>query len=96
MARHRRSIGAWGPRFGARVAASVVPYWAGRAVHAWRGQDWQDSQGFLAWMLAFTALTGVGRYLMRNTLIGLSREVEQERRESLCSFLWHAPSPSER
>ncbi len=92
MARHRRTL-YWG--LGATVwcsvAASVVPYWAGRAVHALEGQDWQGSRGFLAWMLAFTALAGVGRYLMRNTLIGLSREVEREQRESLYSFLLARP-----
>ncbi|MBK9796835.1 MAG: ABC transporter ATP-binding protein [Holophagaceae bacterium] len=92
MARHRRTL-YWG--LGATVwcsvAASVVPYWAGRAVHALEGQDWQGSRGFLAWMLAFTALAGVGRYLMRNTLIGLSREVEREQRESLYGFLLARP-----
>ncbi len=92
MARHRRTL-YWGlaATVWCSVAASVVPYWSGRAVHALEHQDWHGSQIFLAWMLAFTAMAGVGRYLMRNTLIGLSREVEREQRESLYSFLLSRP-----
>jgi ATP-binding cassette subfamily B protein len=92
MARHRRTL-YWGlaATVWCSVAASVVPYWSGRAVHALEHQDWHGSQVFLAWMLAFTAVAGVGRYLMRNTLIGLSREVEREQRESLYSFLLSRP-----
>ncbi len=92
MARHRRTL-YWG--LGATVwcsvAASVVPYWTGRAVNALEHQDWHGSRVFLAWMLVFTTVAGVGRYLMRNTLIGLSREVEREQRESLYSFLLARP-----
>ncbi len=69
----------------------MVPYWSGRAVHALEHQDWPGSHVYLAWMLAFTAVAGLGRYLMRNTLIGLSREVEREQRESLYSFLLARP-----
>ena len=92
MARHRRTLH-WGlvATVWCSVAASVVPYWAGRAVHALERQDWHGSRVFLAWMLAFTAVAGIGRYLMRNTLIGLSREVEREQRESLYSFLLSRP-----
>ena len=69
----------------------MVPYWSGRAVHALDHQDWHGSRTYLAWMLAFTGVAGFGRYLMRNTLIGLSREVEREQRESLYSFLLSRP-----
>ncbi len=92
MARHRRTLYAglvatvW-----CSVAASVVPYWSGRAVNALEHQDWHGSRVFLGWMLAFTAMAGIGRYLMRNTLIGLSREVEREQRESLYTFLLSRP-----
>ncbi|MBP1773529.1 MAG: transporter related [Holophagaceae bacterium] len=92
MARHRRTL-YWG--LGATilcsVAASVVPYWSGKAVNALEHRDWHGSRVFLAWMLAFTAAAGLGRYLMRNTLIGLSREVEREQRESLYTFLLSRP-----
>ena len=92
MARHRRTLH-WGlaATVWCSVAASVVPYWAGRAVNALEHQDWHGSRVFLAWMMAFTAVAGVGRYLMRNTLIGLSRDVEREQRESLYSFLLSRP-----
>ena len=88
MARHRRTLH-WGllATVWCSVAASVVPYWSGRAVNALEHQDWHGSRVYLAWMLAFTAIAGIGRYLMRNTLIGLSREVEREQRESLYGFL---------
>jgi ATP-binding cassette subfamily B protein len=92
MARHRRTL-YWGlvATVWCSVAASVVPYWSGRAVHALERQDWQGSRVFLGWMLAFTAAAGIGRYLMRNTLIGLSRDVEREQRESLYGFLLSRP-----
>ncbi|HEY3401460.1 MAG TPA: ABC transporter ATP-binding protein [Geothrix sp.] len=92
MARHRRTL-YWGlaATVWCSVAASVVPYWSGRAVHALERHDWHGSQVFLAWMLAFTAVAGLGRYLMRNTLIGLSRDVEREQRESLYTFLLSRP-----
>ena len=92
MDRHRRTL-YWGlvATVWCSVAASVVPYWSGRAVHALERQDWHGSRVFLGWMLAFTAAAGVGRYLMRNTLIGLSRDVEREQRESLYTFLLSRP-----
>lgn len=92
MDRHRRTL-YWGlaATVWCSVAASVVPYWSGRAVHALERQDWHGSRVFLAWMLAFTAAAGIGRYLMRNTLIGLSRDVEREQRESLYTFLLSRP-----
>ena len=92
MARHRRTLH-WGllATVWCSVAASVVPYWSGRAVNALEHQDWHGSRVYLAWMLAFTAIAGIGRYLMRNTLIGLSREVEREQRESLYGFLLARP-----
>lgn len=92
LARHRRTL-YWGliATVWCSVAASVVPYWAGRAVNALEHRDWHGSHVFLGWMLTFTAVAGVGRYLMRNTLIGLSREVEREQRESLYSFLLARP-----
>ena len=92
MARHRRTLH-WGlaATVWCSVAASVVPYWSGRAVNALERHDWHGSRVFLAWMLAFTAVAGIGRYLMRNTLIGLSREVEREQRESLYAFLLSRP-----
>lgn len=92
MARHRRRL-YWGlaATVWCSVAASVVPYWSGRAVHALERHDWHGSRVFLAWMMAFTAAAGIGRYLMRNTLIGLSREVEREQRESLYSYLLSRP-----
>nr|WP_275976260.1 ABC transporter ATP-binding protein [Geothrix oryzisoli] len=92
MDRHRRTL-YWGlaATVWCSVAASVVPYWSGRAVHALERQDWHGSRVFLAWMLAFTAVAGIGRYLMRNTLIGLSRDVEREQRESLYTFLLSRP-----
>jgi ATP-binding cassette subfamily B protein len=42
-------------------------------------------------MLAFTLVAGVGRYLMRNTLIGLSRAVEKLQREEIYDFLLCMP-----
>ena len=92
MARHRRTL-YWGlaATVWCSVAASVVPYWSGRAVNALERSDWHGSRVFLGWMLGFTAAAGIGRYLMRNTLIGLSREVEREQRESLYSFLLARP-----
>ncbi|WP_306591463.1 ABC transporter ATP-binding protein [Geothrix sp. 21YS21S-4] len=92
LARHRRTLytglvaTVW-----CSVAASVVPYWSGKAVHALERHDWHGSRVFLAWMLAFTAAAGVGRYLMRNILIGLSRDVEREQRESLYLHLLSRP-----
>ena len=92
MARHRRIL-YWGltATVWCSVAASFVPYWSGRAVNALEHHDWPGSRGYLAWMLVFTAVAGIGRYLMRNTLIGLSRQVEKEQREALYSFLLSRP-----
>jgi ATP-binding cassette subfamily B protein len=43
-------------------------------------------------MLGFTLVAGIGRYLMRNILIGLSREVEREQRADLYAFLVRMPN----
>jgi ATP-binding cassette subfamily B protein len=69
------------------LAAAWVPYWSGRAVHALELGDWSGSRRKLAWMLGVTLFAGVGRYLMRNILIGLSREVEKRQREELYDSL---------
>ncbi|HJW08675.1 MAG TPA: ABC transporter ATP-binding protein [Holophagaceae bacterium] len=73
------------------VSASFVPYWSGRAVHALELRAWADCHRALAWMLVFTVAAGLGRYFMRNTLIGLSREVEKEQREEFYAFLLSRP-----
>ncbi len=73
------------------LAAAWVPWWAGRAVQALERQAWSESHRLLLWMLAFTALAGIGRYLMRNTLIGLSRTIERIQREELFGFLLGQP-----
>jgi ATP-binding cassette subfamily B protein len=73
------------------VAASWVPHWSGRAVRALELGNVQQSRVELLWMMAFTLVAGVGRYLMRNTLIGLSREVERLQREELYDFLLSRP-----
>jgi ATP-binding cassette subfamily B protein len=65
------------------LAAAFVPAWAGRAVHALELGRFAESRTLLLWMLAFTAAAGIGRYGMRNILIGLSREIEREQREQL-------------
>ena len=73
------------------LAAAWVPYWSGRAVHALELRSWPLSRTYLIWMLAFTLVAGVGRYLMRNTLIGLSRAVEKQQREEIYDFLLTMP-----
>jgi len=73
------------------LAAAWVPFWSGRAVHALELKQWGLSRQNLAWMLAFTAVAGVGRYLMRNTLIGLSRTIEKRQREELFDFYLSRP-----
>lgn len=73
------------------VAASWVPYWSGRAVKALELSQWSRSRQALVWMLAFTLVAGIGRYLMRNILIGLSRAIEREQREELYTFLLARP-----
>lgn len=73
------------------LAAAWVPYWSGRAVHALELRRWTVSRDDLVWMLAFTLVAGVGRYLMRNILIGLSRAVEKRQREEIYDFLLSMP-----
>lgn len=73
------------------VSAAWVPYWSGRAVHALEQAQYGRSRTMLAIMLGFTLCAGLGRYLMRNTLIGLSRAVEKEQREELYDFLLSRP-----
>jgi len=73
------------------VSAAWVPYWAGRAVHALERAEYARSRRLLVVMLAFTLVAGVGRYLMRNILIGLSRTIEKEQREELFGFLLTRP-----
>jgi ATP-binding cassette subfamily B protein len=68
-----------------------VPFWSGRAVHALELRNWPLSRYYLVWMLGFTLVAGVGRYLMRNTLIGLSRAVEKRQREEIYDFLLAMP-----
>ncbi|MDE3245108.1 MAG: ABC transporter ATP-binding protein, partial [Acidobacteriota bacterium] len=69
------------------LAAAWVPFWSGRAVHALEIRRYGDSRQALVWMLLFTLTAGIGRYLMRNTLIGLSREIEKAQREEIYAFL---------
>jgi ATP-binding cassette subfamily B protein len=73
------------------LAAAWVPYWSGRAVHALEQRQWVRSRHYLIWMLGFTVVAGVGRYLMRNTLIGLSRAVEKRQREEIYDVLLAMP-----
>ncbi len=73
------------------LSAAWVPYWAGRAVHALELADYGRSRKLLVVMLAFTLVAGLGRYLMRNILIGLSRTIEKEQREELFGFLLTRP-----
>ena len=73
------------------MAAAWVPYWAGEAVKAIEGGHYQLSRQNLIWMLAVTLIAGIGRYYMRNILIGISRRVEREQREGLFEFLLTRP-----
>ena len=73
------------------LAAAWVPYWSGRAVHALELRNYHASRTDLLWMLAVTVVAGVGRYLMRNILIGLSRTVEKQQREQIYDFLLAMP-----
>lgn len=73
------------------IFAAWVPYWSGRAVHALELRQWALSRHYLLWMLAFTIVAGLGRYLMRNTLIGLSRAVEKSQREEIYDVLLSMP-----
>jgi ATP-binding cassette subfamily B protein len=60
-------------------------------VHALELAAFDESRRLLAWMLGFTLAAGVGRYGMRNILIGLSREIEREQREELFAFYLARP-----
>ena len=73
------------------VAAAWVPYWAGDAVKAIEAHNYPLSRNCLKWMLVVTAAAGVGRYFMRNILIGLSRQIERRQREELYDFLLSRP-----
>jgi ATP-binding cassette subfamily B protein len=73
------------------LAAAWVPFWSGRAVHALELRNYPASRTDLLWMLGFTLVAGIGRYLMRNILIGLSREVERNQRAELYAFLLGMP-----
>lgn len=73
------------------MAAAWVPFWSGRAVHALELRAWVASRQDLVWMIGFTLVAGIGRYLMRNILIGLSRAVEKLQREQIYDFLLAMP-----
>lgn len=92
LAPHRRTL-AWGilATLMCSLSAAWVPWWAGRAVTALEHRAWAQSHRFLIVMLAFTVVAGLGRYLMRNTLIGLSRTIERHQREELFAFLLARP-----
>ena len=88
LAGHRRSLLlGLGSTLLCSLAAAWVPFWSGRAVHALEIKRYGDSRHALIWMLLFTFAAGIGRYLMRNTLIGLSREIEKVQREEIYAFL---------
>ncbi len=88
LAGHRRSLYlGLGSTLLCSLAAAWVPFWAGRAVHDLEIQHYGDSRRALLWMLTFTLAAGIGRYFMRNTLIGLSREIEKVQREDIYQFL---------
>ncbi|MBL0311407.1 MAG: ABC transporter ATP-binding protein [Holophagaceae bacterium] len=89
---HRRSLLlGLGSTLLCSLAAAWVPFWSGRAVHALEISRYADSRRALIWMLLFTLAAGIGRYLMRNTLIGLSREIEKVQREEIYAFLLTRP-----
>ncbi len=88
LAGHRRALLlGLGSTLLCSLAAAWVPFWSGRAVHALETNRYGDSRHALIWMLLFTLAAGIGRYLMRNTLIGLSREIEKVQREEIYAFL---------
>ncbi len=92
LAPHRKTLAlGLGATILCSAAASWVPHWSGLAVHALETGDTPLSRHYLVWMLGFTVVAGLGRYLMRNTLIGLSREVERLQREELYAFLLSRP-----
>ena len=92
MARHRRTL-YWGlaATILCSLAASVVPYRSGRAVHALDPPDCPGPRAFLARPLPFPPAAAVRPSPLPNTLIGLSRDVEREQRESLYTFLLSRP-----
>lgn len=73
------------------LAAAWVPFWSGRAVHALELGQWGESRRFLVWMVGFTLVAGLGRYWMRNILIGLSRLIEKRQREEIFDFYLSRP-----
>ncbi|HLO67900.1 MAG TPA: ABC transporter transmembrane domain-containing protein, partial [Holophaga sp.] len=88
VAPHRRSLVlGFSATILCSLAAAWVPFWSGRAVHALETANYAGSRRALAWMLLFTVAAGIGRYLMRNILIGLSREVERLQRMELYDSL---------
>ncbi|MBL0211808.1 MAG: ABC transporter ATP-binding protein [Holophagaceae bacterium] len=88
LAGHRRSLLlGLGSTLLCSLAAAWVPFWSGKAVHALEVRRYGDSRHALVWMLLFTLVAGIGRYLMRNTLIGLSREIEKAQREEIYAYL---------
>ena len=92
LAPHRRTlIEGLGATVLCSVSAAWVPYWSGQAVKALEHHEWNRSRHFLVWMMVFTAVAGLGRYLMRNTLIGLSRAIEKLQREQLFDFYLARP-----
>jgi ATP-binding cassette subfamily B protein len=92
VAPHRRTLVAGlGATILCSVSAAWVPYWSGRAVHALELGQYGRSRRMLLAMLGFTLVAGLGRYLMRNTLIGLSRTIEKGQREGLYGFLLARP-----
>jgi ATP-binding cassette subfamily B protein len=93
LAPHRRTLArGLAATFVCSAAASIVPYFSGRAVHALELGQWALSRRALVWMLAITAVAGLARYLMRNILIGLSRTIEKAQREALFDHLLGMPS----
>lgn len=73
------------------LGSAWIPYWAGRTVEALEQRQWSLSRRHVAVMLIISALAGIARYIMRNVLIGLSRQVEKEQREGLYAFLLARP-----
>jgi len=73
------------------ISASWVPYWAGEAVRAIEKGEYILSRQYLLWMLLVTVIAGLGRYYMRNILIGLSRQIERWQREELYLYLLSRP-----
>jgi len=73
------------------VSASWIPYWSGSAVKAIENGAYALSRRNLLWMLLVTLIAGLGRYFMRNILIGLSRRIERSQREVIFEFLLTRP-----